>query len=318
MKANEFKAWRARVGLTQRQIADRLGVTRQTIQNWESAVSPIPQAVDMSCATWEARLKQEDANLGPVTLVYSDGPMFVNAYGPRRRPAIMQQEPYPTNAAAIARVEQLWSRDNFHNAFILEESGAPLWNIIELARVVSGEDRGAPTLANLLRAIAMHLRNPDTCSLGPDARTSTEANRRQQAIEAQAGRLERLAGSGLSGILRDQLKIEGILSKLPVRDTKAPGSLVLNVAQAFAVFQQARSPIGAEPRLEQGGHVLEYKGYEITYQQVAMFPDRWIVNLCSTDPHLLNRIGGRAIVVGDHASLEEAIAKAKRYVDQLS
>jgi hypothetical protein len=49
MKANEFAAWRARVGLTQRQIADRLGVTRQTIQNRESAVSPIPQAVDMSC-----------------------------------------------------------------------------------------------------------------------------------------------------------------------------------------------------------------------------------------------------------------------------
>jgi DNA-binding XRE family transcriptional regulator len=47
MKANEFKAWRARVGLTQRQIADRLEVTRQTIQNWESAASPIPQAVDI-------------------------------------------------------------------------------------------------------------------------------------------------------------------------------------------------------------------------------------------------------------------------------
>jgi hypothetical protein len=282
-------------------------------------VSPIPQAVDMSCATWEARLKQEDPNLGPVTLVYTDGPMFVNAYGPRRRPAMMQQEPYPTNAAAIARVQQLWSHDDFHNAFILEESGAPLWNIIELARGASGEDKGAPTMANLLRAIAMHVRdNSDTFARGPETLTSTEANRRQQAIEAQADKLERLAGPGLSAILRDQLEIEGILSKLPIGDTRGPDSLVLNIAQAFAVFQQARSPIGAEPRLEQGGYVLDYKGYEITYHQVPMFPDRWIVNLCSTNPHLLNRLGGRAIVVDDRASLEEAIAKAKRYVDQLS
>jgi hypothetical protein len=72
MKANEFKTWCARVGLSQRQIADRLGVTRQTIHDWESAVSPIPQVMNMSCATWEARLEQEGPNLGPVTLVYSD------------------------------------------------------------------------------------------------------------------------------------------------------------------------------------------------------------------------------------------------------
>jgi hypothetical protein len=44
-------------------------------------MTPIPQAVDMSCEIWEHRLKQENPNLGPVTLVYSDGPMFVNPYG---------------------------------------------------------------------------------------------------------------------------------------------------------------------------------------------------------------------------------------------
>jgi hypothetical protein len=51
----------------------------------------------------------------------------------------------------LARVQQLWGRQNFHNAFIIEESGTPLWNIVELDRVVSGNDAGAPTLVNLLK-----------------------------------------------------------------------------------------------------------------------------------------------------------------------
>src|SRR5580700_472130 len=140
MNAQELKTWRDQVGLTQQQFANRLGVTRTTIQNWESAATPIPQAVDTSCEIWEKRLKQENPDLGPVTLVYSDGPMFVNPYGPRRRPAMMQQEPYPTNAAALARVQQLWAREDFHNAFVIEESGEPLWNIVELGRAVGGDD----------------------------------------------------------------------------------------------------------------------------------------------------------------------------------
>jgi hypothetical protein len=41
--------WCIRVGLTQQQIADRLGVTRTTIQNWEGGATSIPQAVEMSC-----------------------------------------------------------------------------------------------------------------------------------------------------------------------------------------------------------------------------------------------------------------------------
>src|SRR6266446_10389463 len=107
MDAKELKSWRERVGLTQQQFAERLRVTRTTVQNWESGMTSIPQAVDTSCEIWEHRLQQENPNLGPVTLIYSDGPMFVNPYGPRRRLAMMQQEPYPTNTAAIARVQQL-------------------------------------------------------------------------------------------------------------------------------------------------------------------------------------------------------------------
>lgn len=281
MNAKEFKRWREGVGVTQQQIAERMGVSRTTIQNWEGAATPIPQAVEMSCKIWEARLKQENPDLGPVTLVYSDGPMFVDPYGPRRRPAMMQQEPYPTNTAALARVQQLWNRADFHNPFIIEQSRTPLWNVVELERVVSGDDKGAPTLVNLLRAIATIVRAGSATFVrsGPKMPSLAEARKRQQAIEAEADELDRIAGSGLQTIIRDQLLIEGVFSKLLALGTSAPNSLVSNVAQALVVFERDQTPNEAEPRLEQGGYVVDYKGYEITYPQIPMYSNVWTVNV---------------------------------------
>src|ERR1700704_1690153 len=128
MDANQFRAWRETFNLTQEDVAQKFQVSRTTVQNWETGANPITRAVEMGCEIWSPRLKQEDPDLGPVTLIYADGPMFVDPYGPRRRLAIMQQEPYPTNTAALARVQQLWGRDDFHNAFIIEKAGKPLWN----------------------------------------------------------------------------------------------------------------------------------------------------------------------------------------------
>jgi hypothetical protein len=319
MEAAQFRTWRGRVGLTQQQVAERLGVTRTTIQNWEGGATPIPQAVDMSCEIWEGRLKQENPDLGPVTLVYSDGPMFVDPYGPRRRPAMMQQEAYPANAAALARVQQLWGRDDFYNALIIEKSGQPLWNVVELGRVVSGEDTGAPTLANLLRAIARNVRaNSTIFARGPKALTPAELNQRQKDIEAQADELARIAGSGLHAIVRDQLEIEGVFKRLLAFGTRAPDSLVSNVCQALVVFEQHPLPDEVPARVEQGGYVVDYKGFEITYPKIPMFPNRWTVNLCSENPHLLNKLGGRNVVINDHTSLKAAISKAMQYVDELS
>jgi Helix-turn-helix len=319
MNGKEFKAWREGVGLTQQQLADRLKVTRTTIQNWEGEATPIPQAVHISCEIWEARLKQENPDLGPVTLIYSDGPMFVDPYGPRRRLAMMQQEPYPTNTAALARVQQLWGREDFHNAFIIEKSGKPLWNVVELGRVIDGEDTGAPTLVNLLRGIAQSVRaNSAIFARGPEPLTPAEAKKRQRAIERQADELDRIAESGLQAIIRDQLLIDEVFSKLLALGTKAPDSLVSNVAQAFVVFEQKQMPIKPMARLEQGGYVVDYKGYEITYPPIPMFPNKFTVNLCSNNPLLFNKLGGRNIVIDDHTSLEAAIAKAKRHVDELA
>jgi len=64
--------------------------------------------------------------------------------------------------------------------------------------------------------------------------------------------------------------------------------------------------------------VVDYKGYEITYPRIPMFPNKFTVNLCSNNVHLFNKLGGRNIPIEDHRSIEAAIAKAKRYVDELA
>lgn len=144
MKASDFRDWRKRVGLTQSEAGAKLGVSRGTVQNWETEVNAIPSIVETGCRIWEEQLRRTRPDLGPVTLVYADAPMFIDPYGPRGRIAMMKQEPYPTNAAALARVKELWGREDFHNPFILEKSGQHLWNITQLSRAVRGQDENAP------------------------------------------------------------------------------------------------------------------------------------------------------------------------------
>jgi DNA-binding XRE family transcriptional regulator len=235
MESNEFAAWRKRVGITQEELAERWArVTRTTIQNWESGLTPIPHSVEAACAIWERRLKQENPNLGPVTLIYADGPMFVDPYGPRRRLAMMHQEPYQTNTAAIARVLDLWGRDDFHNAFIIEKTGEDLWNVAELARVAAGSDTGAPTVVNLLKRLAKHFKDTSTMYVrsGPRLPTSVEVKRRQERIETLAGEIEKLAEAATTLSIRYQ-DVEQHLSELRDLGKMAPEPLVFNVAQAF-------------------------------------------------------------------------------------
>jgi DNA-binding XRE family transcriptional regulator len=235
MDSNGFAAWRKRVGITQEELAERWArVTRTTIQNWEGGATPIPQAVETACAIWERRLKQENPGLGPVTLIFADGPMFVDPYGPRRRMAIMHQEPYPSNTAAIARVLELSGRDSFHNPFILEKSGEDLWNAAELNRVARGEDTGAPTLVNLLRRLAKHVKETSAhyARSGPKMPSRSEAKAKQECIEALAAQILNLADAAADGGITYP-QVEERLSGLRALGKFAPDSLVFGIAQAF-------------------------------------------------------------------------------------
>jgi hypothetical protein len=184
MDKAEFRSWREQFGLTQYDIAKRFGVSRNTVQNWESGPSALPGTLGDACKVWEDRLKKEIAEIGPVTLCYADGPMFIDPYGPRRKLAMLQQEPYPTNAAALARVKIIWGRPEFHGPFITDKAGSFIWNQVELSRVVDGTDKGAPTVRNTLSRVATYVaENTTAFARGPKTLTPAEVEDRTRSIK---------------------------------------------------------------------------------------------------------------------------------------
>jgi transcriptional regulator with XRE-family HTH domain len=244
MDTKELCAWRERVGLTQEQVAEKLGITRTTVQNWESGATRIPVAVDSACENWEHRLKQENPAFGPVTLVYSDAPMWIDPYGPRRKPAMIQQEAYRNNSAALGRVQELWGREDFQNPFILEQStntatGRTLWNVVELGRVVSGQDRHAPTpvqwRSSAIEAVADYMMEHSHLSVrnGPRSLTQAEAKEHKNKVEYVAKKLKKLAAEVLTESAVTYRNFEKLLAELHDLSTYPPNSLVSNVAQAF-------------------------------------------------------------------------------------
>ena len=196
MTKEDFRAWRQSFGLTQDEAGDKFGVKRNTIQNWESGATALPSTMDGAVEVWTDRLKKELAHLGPVTLIYADAPMFVPPYGPRGKMAMLQQEPYATNAAALARVRILWGRPDFQGPFIIEKDHRPLWNQVELARVVDGSDHGAPTVRNTIAKVAKYVLTNSEASAHDGRRmlTPAEKKKHKEKIEAIGREFEKLAG----------------------------------------------------------------------------------------------------------------------------
>lgn len=56
MTAGEFKEWRRRLGLSQEQAAEALGLSRNTIARYEAGHTP--QIVDLACEHLESKLRQ--------------------------------------------------------------------------------------------------------------------------------------------------------------------------------------------------------------------------------------------------------------------
>ncbi len=247
MTKEEFRVWRERFGLTQGSIAQKFGVSRNTIQNWESGLTPLPNMIEGACQVWEDRLKKEMAEIGPVTLFYADGPMFIDPYGPRRRVASLKQEPFPTNAAALARVQRLWGHPDFHGPFIIEKSGAPLWNQIELLRVVDGNDKGAPTLFNTIMKLAAYVKENSHLHVRSGPRTATIAEQQEAKVltEEIAAELEELAAEVPAGSVQYQ-DVEALLSKLHALGFYPPNRMVGDIAHAAHGNELAAS-VNASP-----------------------------------------------------------------------
>ena len=241
MTGPEFKAWRESFDLTQADVAAKFQVSRTTVQNWEACPAALPPALETGVRVWTRRLRQEDPGRGPVTLNYSNGPLFIQPFGPRRPTAMLQQEVHLSNAAVLARAAMLASNDQVFNPFVLEDGAHDLWNIVELQRVVAGEDKTAPTLPNLLRRLADGIRADAPYFVRNGARTATpaEVDQRARDLNALAVSLERIAYQTVLEIVGEQSTCEAILAQVRVLGVRPRDALVNAIAQAFVA---ARMP----------------------------------------------------------------------------
>jgi transcriptional regulator with XRE-family HTH domain len=282
MQAEAFRQWREGTGYTQAAAAARFfKVTRATLQNWETGATPIPAAVETACQIWGRRVRQEQAGYGPVTLVYSDGPMFRDPYEPQQRQPMMHQEQYDMNAQAITRVCELWPRGNFHNPFIIERSGSDLWNAVELERVVDGNDSGAPTHFNLFSQCAAVIkaladdarRNPTlTASSGSALPTLAQQEDRERQIENLAAELDSLAVAMPQGTVT-HLQVEERLTALRALGKRPSDSLFNDFAKAFVALD-------ALPREARRSsiHPSERADFEHELRRRQRSPDEFILS----------------------------------------
>jgi DNA-binding XRE family transcriptional regulator len=132
MSPAELREWRKRLEYTQVEAAEKMGVSRVTVQNWEGGATPIPPAVPSYCAELERRWKQSRSEYGPVALVYCDGPMTQPIWGPGHVP-MMYREPWPSMEEALKRSCELTGSDKFQHAIIVDEE-TTIWRSSELAR----------------------------------------------------------------------------------------------------------------------------------------------------------------------------------------
>jgi hypothetical protein len=244
MHPDQLRQWREQAGYSQAAAAARFfKVTRATLQNWEAGVTPIPAAVETACGVWGRRVLQERAEYGPVVLLYSDGPPFRGSNEAINR---TPQEQYDMNAQAIARVSQLWGREDFHSPFIIDRAYKALWTTDELERVVNGTDAGAPTRSHLccqyadaLRALAADARQGTEFTVRSGPQSATAEKRAEIQGRAIAIELDELAEAARSGdpIYQQAEELLGALRRIG----KTPAHALVNeLARVFTVLSALR------------------------------------------------------------------------------
>jgi DNA-binding XRE family transcriptional regulator len=132
----EFKKWRKMLRLTQVEAADKLGVSRGSVQNWEAERSPIPFTIELACLELTRRWKQRP-EFGPVTLVYADGSMWETPDDPHRT-VTLQCMHCDNNETAIRHACRLKKISTACSLFIIAEDGGTVWSGPELLRKCSG------------------------------------------------------------------------------------------------------------------------------------------------------------------------------------
>lgn len=131
MNPEHFKKWRTDLKLTQDDASKLIGLSRYTIQNWESAKTPIPFYV-ADLISIVGRTIKKKRNDFPVLLAYFDSDFWVR---PGHDLARVTVEKFPSNSAMLRRVHELIKTNAaFFNASVIEQDNPEndIWNHNEL------------------------------------------------------------------------------------------------------------------------------------------------------------------------------------------
>jgi DNA-binding XRE family transcriptional regulator len=144
-----FKKWRLELGYTQLEAGEKLGLSRGTVQYWESEIRPVPLAVELACQEL-LRLWKRRPQFGPVTLLYADDPISLET-STAEGGILVRSERHPDNENALKSAARPKKNMTLSIAFIVEDDGNVVWSGPELLREIDtrkvtsiGEKTSAP------------------------------------------------------------------------------------------------------------------------------------------------------------------------------
>ena len=130
-----FKKWRSKLGYTQAEAGEKLGLSRGAVQYWESEIRPVPPAVKLACQEL-LRLWKQRPEFGPITLFYADytGDQMSLETSVSVGSIRMRSERHPDNENAMKSAARL--RDTMTLFVIAEDDGNVIWSGPELLREI--------------------------------------------------------------------------------------------------------------------------------------------------------------------------------------
>ena len=132
-----FKQWRRKLGYTQLEAGEKLGLSRGAVQYWESEIRPVPLAVELACQEL-LRLWKRRPEFGPVTLLYADyagDPMSLEA-SVSDGSILVRSQRHPDNENALKSAARLRGTMTLFIAFIMDGDGNVIWSGPELLRAI--------------------------------------------------------------------------------------------------------------------------------------------------------------------------------------
>lgn len=127
-----FKKWRHRLGYTQVEAGEKLGLSRGAIQYWESELRPVPLAVELGCQELLHLWRQRPA-FGPVILLYADDPISLETSGFAGSIQV-RSEQHPDNETALKSAARQREAKTF--VIIVQDDGNVIWSGPELLREI--------------------------------------------------------------------------------------------------------------------------------------------------------------------------------------